>query len=94
MLGLWVRELRLGLWVFYLGKRCRNKKKKKLFSVWAKWCVLHVRGHHFISIEIMSFWGLFGNPKKKKKHIGKMTWQLTVETNRGGDLLMEPKVRV
>ena len=48
-------------------------------------------------VETMSFWGLFGTQKKKKKkkthtHINKMTWQLTVETNRMGDLLTEPNV--
>ena len=32
--------------------------------------------------------------KKKKKHISKMTWQLTAKSNRGCDLLTEPNVRV
>ena len=49
-------------------------------------------------VETVSFWGLFGTHTKKKKkththtHINKMTWQLTVETNRMGDLLTEPNV--
>ena len=34
---------------------------------------------------------LFG---KNKKHISKMTWQLTAKSNRGCDLLTESNVRV
>ena len=32
--------------------------------------------------------------QKKKKHVSKMTWQLTAKTNRGCDLLTEPNVGV
>ena len=66
-----------------------------LFSLWAKRCCLTCAksSHHFhCNCVILS---LFGTPKKKKKkHISKMTWQLTAKTNWGCDLLMEPNVGV
>ena len=67
---IWVRKARVG----FMGLGFRILR----FSVWgsgevAKFffffgqngTVLHVSGHHFIAIETMSFWGLFGKKKKK-----------------------------
>ena len=48
-----------------------------------------LQGQHIISIETVLFWGLFGQKKKRKKrkkHINKMTWQLTAKTNWRSDL--------
>ena len=45
--------------------------------------------HHFhYNCVVLSLFG------KKKKHISKMTWQLTAKSNWGCDLLTEPNVRL
>ena len=64
--------------VFSLGKTVRLAGAKS--------------SHH--SIATVSFWAYLAKKKKKKKHISKMTWQLTVKYNWGCDLLTEPNVRV
>ena len=61
------------------------------FSIVENATVFTVTGKLLLLVETVTFWGLFG---KKKTHISNITWQLTVETNRGSDLLMEQNVGV
>ena len=61
------------------------------FSIVESATVFTVTGKFLLLAETVTFWGLFG---KKKTHISNMTWQLTVETNRGGNLLTEQNIGV
>ena len=79
----WKRTVGFGFLIFEFGWSCRIKIFfffLVCFLFGNSGAILHLSSLHFIFIETISFWGLFG----KKKHVSKMTWQLTAETNREG----------
>ena len=73
--GFSFRKLRFSVW---WGKWCPSRFC--LFSLWAKWCRLACAKsslHFHGNCVVLSLFG------QEKKHVSKMTQQLTVETNWG-----------
>ena len=83
VLGSWVRELRAGLDLRFLDFLFVFSLGKMVpFSMCQVITSFPLQLCHFELI-----W-------HKKKHISKMTWQLTAKSNQGCDLLTEPNIMV